>query len=147
MAGTKFNLAIKAGEAYPQLYPIEPGETIRLVTAASSTARLEISYDGGFTWKPWAFGTQAQSLTKSEVLLKKALVRAVAVTGTATFEADAAAATEAHSRVIIGLGTPASLVAAPPGTLYLRTDADADTALYIKETGTDASGWTAMAGV
>src|SRR5690606_25485018 len=111
-----------------------------------STAKIEISYDDGATWKPWAFGTQAQSLTKNEVLLRAALVKATAVTGTATFEIDSPAATEAHSRVMIGTGTPASLVAAAPGTMFLAIGGGAATTLYIKGSGTDATGWLAVTG-
>lgn len=146
MSGTKYTIALGATVRSPETYPIEAGETIRVITPASSTAKLEISYDGGATWKNWAFGTQAQSLTKNEVLLKRCLVRATCVTGTATFEADLAASTEAHARVMIGTGTPASLVAAAPGTMFLAIGGGAATTLYIKGSGTDATGWLAVTG-
>jgi len=43
--------------------------------------------------------------------------------------------------VLTGAGVPN--VAAPVGSMYLRTDGGADTTLYIKESGTDSSGWAA----
>ena len=43
--------------------------------------------------------------------------------------------------VLTGAGEPN--VAAPVGSMYLRTDGGADTTLYIKESGTDATGWVA----
>jgi hypothetical protein len=42
-----------------------------------------------------------------------------------------------------GAGTPLGNVAAPVGSLYTRTDGGAGTTLYVKESGTDASGWAA----
>lgn len=44
-------------------------------------------------------------------------------------------------KILTGSGAPN--VAAPVGSLYLRTDGGADTTLYVKESGTDASGWVA----
>ena len=43
--------------------------------------------------------------------------------------------------VLTGAGVPN--VAAPVGSMYLRTGGGADSTLYIKESGTDASGWAA----
>ena len=47
-------------------------------------------------------------------------------------------------RVKFGEGSPASVVVADRGTLYLRTDGGAGTTLYVKE-GNDgtANGWAA----
>lgn len=46
------------------------------------------------------------------------------------------------SRVIVGMGSPAGVVVANRGTLYLRTDGGAATTLYVKE-GNDgtSAGW------
>lgn len=46
-------------------------------------------------------------------------------------------------RVREGSGSPESVVEAPVGTLYLRTDGGTGTTLYVKETGTGSTGWTA----
>ena len=43
--------------------------------------------------------------------------------------------------ILTGAGAPN--VAAPVGSMYLRTDGGGDSTLYIKETGTDSSGWVA----
>lgn len=146
MAGTQATVALEVGVTTPEVHHVAAGSTIRLITPVSSTAKIEVSYDGGLTFKPWAFGTQAASLTKNEVLLRAAVVKATAVTGTATFEIDSPAATEAHSRILVGTGTPASLVAAAPGTLFLAIGGGAATTLYIKGSGTDATGWLAVTG-
>jgi hypothetical protein len=46
-------------------------------------------------------------------------------------------------RVYTGIGTPLNVVSAGIGSLYLRQDGGASTSLYVKESGTDASGWVA----
>lgn len=45
--------------------------------------------------------------------------------------------------VMVGAGSPESAVTAPVGSLYLRTDGSTSTTLYVKTTGTGATGWTA----
>jgi hypothetical protein len=40
-----------------------------------------------------------------------------------------------------GSGSPESIVTAPPGSLYIRTDGGAGTTLYVKESGTGSTGW------
>lgn len=42
-----------------------------------------------------------------------------------------------------GSGTPESVVTAPVGSLYSRTDGGAGTTLYVKESGTGNTGWVA----
>lgn len=143
MAGTLATIALDAKINAPAVYPVESGTTVRLITPGSSSAKLEISHDG-WNWRPWAFGTQGASTTNEQVATGKALVRATAVTGTAAFEIDAPVAAEPIARVLVGKGTPAAKVTAPMGTLYLRTDGAAATTLYLKTTGSDANGWTAV---
>lgn len=48
-----------------------------------------------------------------------------------------------RANVIHGDGTPEASVAAPVGTLYVRTDGGASTTLYVKESGTGDTGWVA----
>jgi hypothetical protein len=45
--------------------------------------------------------------------------------------------------IIVGAGSPAGVVGANIGSLYLRTDGGASTTLYVKESGTGTSGWAA----
>ena len=45
--------------------------------------------------------------------------------------------------VLRGSGSPESVVTAPIGTLYLRTNGGANTTLYVKESGTGSTGWIA----
>lgn len=47
------------------------------------------------------------------------------------------------SYVTRGSGSPESVVTAPVGSLFLRTDGGASTTLYIKESGTGNTGWVA----
>lgn len=42
-----------------------------------------------------------------------------------------------------GTGSPESVVTAPVGTLFLRTDGGTSTTLYVKETGSGNTGWVA----
>ena len=42
-----------------------------------------------------------------------------------------------------GTGAPESVVEAPVGSLYLRTDGGAGTTLYVKQSGTGNTGWAA----
>jgi hypothetical protein len=46
-------------------------------------------------------------------------------------------------RWVVGTGTPEGAVTAPIGSLFTRTDGGASTSLYVKESGTGASGWVA----
>ncbi len=142
MAGTLATVALNVANPEPRVFPVPPGGVFRLITAASSTAKLETSDDDGFTWRDWAFGTVAQSLTRQQMAgARPMLVRATPVTGTATFEIDSAAA-GSTSPILMGLGDPTSAVQAPIGTLYLRTDGSTSTTLYVK-TGALIANWTA----
>jgi len=42
-----------------------------------------------------------------------------------------------------GTGTPESVVTAPIGSIFLRTDGSTNTTLYVKESGTGNTGWAA----
>lgn len=44
-------------------------------------------------------------------------------------------------RVFSGVGSPEGVVSAGIGSIYMRTDGGASTSIYVKESGTDASGW------
>lgn len=52
-----------------------------------------------------------------------------------------AASAGAAGPVRSGTGTPESVVTAPVGTLFTRTDGGAGTTLYVKESGTGNTGW------
>lgn len=43
----------------------------------------------------------------------------------------------------LGNGSPETVVTAPVGSLFLRTDGGASTTLYVKESGTGNTGWIA----
>jgi hypothetical protein len=46
--------------------------------------------------------------------------------------------------IFVGTGSPAGVLAAAVGSLYLRTDGGTSTTLYVKETGAaTTSGWVA----
>lgn len=45
--------------------------------------------------------------------------------------------------IITGSGSPNSVVSAPVGSLYLRTDGSAGSTLWVKESGTGNTGWGA----
>lgn len=46
-------------------------------------------------------------------------------------------------KVMSGNGSPASAVAAPPGSLYVDLAGGAGTTLYVKESAYDDTGWVA----
>ena len=48
-----------------------------------------------------------------------------------------------NQRVFNGYGSPESVVVADQGSLYLRLDGGANTSLYVKTSGSGATGWTA----
>lgn len=52
-------------------------------------------------------------------------------------------ATSSTQFLSAGAGSPESVVTAPVGSLYLRTDGGATTTLYVKTSGTGNTGWTA----
>ncbi len=45
--------------------------------------------------------------------------------------------------ILAGTGSPLGQVVANVGALYLREDGSANSTLYVKESGTDATGWVA----
>lgn len=47
------------------------------------------------------------------------------------------------TRVIDGSGSPEGVATAPIGTLYVRNDGGVGTTLYVKESGTGSTGWSA----
>lgn len=49
----------------------------------------------------------------------------------------------AQPLIFTGAGTPEGRITAPVGALYTRTDGAVGATLYVKETGTGATGWTA----
>jgi len=44
-------------------------------------------------------------------------------------------------KLLTGIGTPEGAVTAPMGSLYLRTDGSTSTTLYVKTSGSAATGW------
>lgn len=139
MAGTSMTQALTAATPPTQVWRFPAGTPLRLITPAASTAKLQISEDG-WNWRDWSFGVQPQSTTNEERLLNAASVKAVPVTGTATLEVDLPAAVPS---MIAVKGSPATKVAAPAGTVAIRTDGGDNTVVYAKESGTDATGWGA----
>ena len=69
--------------------------------------------------------------------------RAVDDTGRALgYRLDTAEATLAYVRT--GTGDPETVVTAPVGTIFLRTDGGAASTLYIKESGAGNTGWVSV---
>lgn len=145
MAGEVHTIALKAGVESKTLYPVPAGAAVRMITASASTAKVEVSYDGGLTFHGGAFGTQAASKTYEQRFPVDVVVRGTAVTGTATLEIDEPAALP----LMFIKGTPLNIVTAAVGTVAIRYDGGADTIVYVKETeaepGTaDATGWVPL---
>ena len=66
-------------------------------------------------------------------------VRIGAVGGTAGLEFGSGG-----PRIMAGTGSPESVVTAPVGSLWLRTNGGAGTTLYVKESGSGNTGWRAV---
>lgn len=66
-------------------------------------------------------------------------------TGTTNVAANFTHSTD-NCSVFAGTGDPESSITANVGSLFLRTDGAANTALYVKETGTGNTGWSATFG-
>jgi hypothetical protein len=47
------------------------------------------------------------------------------------------------AQILRGTGTPVSTVSAPVGSIYLREDGGPGSTLYVKESGSGATGWAA----
>jgi hypothetical protein len=47
-------------------------------------------------------------------------------------------------RIFKGYGSPENVVAASVGAIYQRLDGGANTTIYAKESGTGATGWSAL---
>jgi len=104
---------------------------------------------------PW-IENNATGLSVASGVLRSGVIGGT-ITGNTTDVASAAAATEfvflstnttgttrwSLGYVLRGSGTPEGAVAAPVGTLYLRTDGGANTSMYSKESGTGTTGWAA----
>ena len=56
---------------------------------------------------------------------------------------DIAAGDGEGTRVLHGYATPEGAIVADVGALFLRKDGGASTTLYVKESGTGATGWVA----
>ena len=50
----------------------------------------------------------------------------------------------ANCTVTWGTGSPESVVTAPVGSLFLRTNGGASTTMYVKESGSSNTGWRAV---
>lgn len=50
----------------------------------------------------------------------------------------------AKCTVTWGTGSPESVVTAPVGSIFMRTNGGASTTMYIKESGTGTTGWRAV---
>lgn len=46
-------------------------------------------------------------------------------------------------KIYSGFGSPLNVIAAGIGSIYLRKDGGASTSVYVKESGTDGTGWVA----
>lgn len=61
-----------------------------------------------------------------------------------TLHANGVVTLGAATTVTTGTGSPESVVTAPVGSIFLRTDGGTSTTLYVKQSGSGNTGWTAM---
>lgn len=111
------------------------GINIATVEAASITlATSNVS-----RWAVTAGGT-FQPVTDLGANLGAATLR---VSEVYAFQLDLGTTSANGVKVRSGAGSPEGVLAAPVGSMWLRTDGGAATTLYIKESGTTATGWVA----
>lgn len=108
-----------------------------------STRALEIDYSGSAYATPLITG--APSGEAGVIVTNGAFPLVLGTNNTAriVINADGTVALTGGSKIINGSGSPAGVVSAPVGSLYLRTDGGTSTTLYVKESGTGTSGWVA----
>ena len=68
---------------------------------------------------------------------------AATVVSTGNMGAPAWVLTAANNSISSGTGSPESVITAPVGSLFLRTDGGVSTTLYVKTSGAGSTGWTA----
>ncbi len=123
------------------------------VQGAADDAAIAMGDQGGVT-VPWAYGlsfstTWAAWPFDATSTLVGAVPSQASVTYTANIGLDFSGITfntapiKLPGGLIVLTGSGAPGVAAPVGSLYLRTDGGSGSTLYVKETGTGTSGWTA----
>lgn len=86
----------------------------------------------------WTYSTGTTAFVISRVGVDKITVNASDVTF-----ADKILINGTNAGIHAGTGSPESVITAPIGSLFLRTDGGAATTLYVKETGTGNTGWVA----
>ncbi len=122
---------------------VHPSDTSRVTRLSSTTTDAVVR-----------FSNSSGALADSSVLIDSSDnisgVGTLDTTGKITAGADIEVTTSvriggsAGPLVLTGTGDPEGSVAAPVSSLFLRGDGGTDTALYVKETGTDtSSGWVA----
>ena len=116
-----------------------------LNTVQNNNSRAMVLNGGSFTFKNQAADEKLIEMTADGSIdlyhnnAKKLETTATGVEVTGAVNTDSI--TLGTVEILTGAGAPN--VAAPVGSMYLRTDGGGDTTLYIKETGTDSSGWVA----
>lgn len=75
--------------------------------------------------------------------MSKVVTNAVEKEGSGAFDATGGIQIQSGAYIYSGTGSPENVVTASVGSLYLRTDGGANTTLYVKETGTGNTGWSA----
>ncbi len=108
------------------------------VTVKDSTAATVWSRDSVYGWSaPDRFEVAAEPTTDDSIALGTASKRFSEVRAAELYVGSAVSITS-------GTATPESAVTAPVGSLYLRTDGDGDTTVYVKVTGSGNTGWQAI---
>jgi hypothetical protein len=96
----------------------------------------------GFRWNPTVFSTGGGFENRAlDIYSGKTIFHpgtAVSIEGELTVPNSV---NLGNVKIITGTGSPEGIVAAAVGSFYLRSDGGPNTTLYIKESGTDETGW------
>jgi len=99
---------------------------------------VDSDLDGTGTFGDFVFYRNPDTVTRELLKLRGDLTRADFYASTLTLNDGT------NSRIISGAGSPEGSVTAPVSSLYLRTDGGAGSTLYVKESGSGNTGWSAV---
>jgi len=157
----EFKFFVSAGGYYPTFYA-SGNEAMRinvsqevLIGTTSDAGAYKIQVNGNALATQYeASGTGADKLpsgttaqrptaTNGQIRHNSTTSQIEGVRNGSAFESFVMGSVPATLTISGGAGTPEGVVTAVVGSMYLRTDGGAGTTLYIKETGTGNTGWTA----
>jgi hypothetical protein len=111
-------------------------------TGGTDVSIAYVDTSGNATFGDSAQKTRIHSSTAGALEIWQSGVRRFYFSGT-NFVIEAGNLYLGATQFITGIGSPESVVTAPVGSIFLRTDGGVSTTLYVKTSGAGNTGWTA----